>query len=138
MPNHILLGRHRNWASIADTSAADISSRKQWRQVQALRAIFWERWVKEYLPSLTKRSRWKTKKPNYTIGELVLMQDDSVKRNHWPLARVVKVNPSDDGVVRTVEVRTKNGTYKRPASKLYKLEDHDFVKEGSVTDPTVA
>ena len=137
-PNHILLGRHRNWASIADTSEADISSRKQWRQVQALRAMFWERWVKEYLPSLTKRSCWKNSKPNFNVGELVLIEEDSLKRNLWPLARISKVMPSTDGVVRVVEVRTKNGTYTRPSTKLFKLEDHDFVKEGSVTDPTVS
>ena len=136
-PNHILLGRHRNWASIADTSEADISSRKQWRQVQALRAMFWERWVKEYLPSLTKRSRWKNSKPNFNVGELVLIEEDSLKRNLWPLARISKVMPSTDGVVRVVEVRTKNGTYTRPSTKLFKLEDHDFVKEGSVTDAPV-
>ena len=122
-PNHILLGRHRNWASIADTSGADISSRKQWRQVQALRAIFWERWVKEYLPTLTKRCRWKDSKPNFAIDELVIMEDDDLKKRQWPLARITKVVPSKDGVVRVVEVRTKNGTYTRPATKLYKLED---------------
>ena len=42
-PNHILLGKHRNWASLEDTSASDISSRRQWRQVQGLRKQFWSR-----------------------------------------------------------------------------------------------
>ena len=32
-PNHILLGRHRNWAAILDISASDVFSRKKWRQV---------------------------------------------------------------------------------------------------------
>ena len=45
-PNHILLGRHRNWDSIADVSEVDVTSRKKWKQVQALQAIFWSRWVK--------------------------------------------------------------------------------------------
>ena len=40
-PNHILLGYHRNWTSIADTSNLDLSSRRKWKQVQALRSVFW-------------------------------------------------------------------------------------------------
>ena len=58
------------------------------------------------------------------VGELVLLQDDDIKRGKWPLGRIVKVNPSEDGIVRVAEVRTKNGTYTRPATKLYKLEDN--------------
>ena len=39
-PNHVLLGQHRNWTSITDVSEADICSRRQWKRVQALRAMF--------------------------------------------------------------------------------------------------
>ena len=52
------------------------------------------------------------------------MEDDSLKKNQWPLARITKVLPGKDNVVRTVEVRTKNATYTRPVTKLYKLEDN--------------
>ena len=41
-PNHILLGRHRNWGSIADVSDVDIFSRKKFKQVQALASTFWK------------------------------------------------------------------------------------------------
>ena len=122
-PNHILLGRHRNWSSITDVSEADITSRRKWKQVQALTRTFWSRWIKEYLPSLTKRTCWKEKIPNLVVGELVLLEDDDLKRRKWPLGRIVSVSPSADRVVRVAEVRTSNGIYTRPASKLYKLED---------------
>ena len=123
-PNHILLGRHRNWSSITDVSETDITSRRKWKQVQALQRTFWERWVKEYLPTLTKRTCWRQKTPNLEVGELVLMKDDDIKRGKWPLGRIVNVTPSDDGIVRVAEVRTRNGTYTRPAVKLFKLEDN--------------
>ena len=61
---------------------------------------------------------------NLVVGELVLIQDDDLKRGKWPLGRIVNVMPSTDGVVRVAEVRTANGTYTRPAAKLYKLEDN--------------
>ena len=32
-PNHILLGFHRNWTAIGDTSELDLSSRRKWKQV---------------------------------------------------------------------------------------------------------
>ena len=50
------------------------------------------------------------------IDELVIVEDDDLKKRQWPLARITKVVPSKDGVVRVVEVRTKNGTYTRPAT----------------------
>ncbi len=128
-PNHILLGFHRNWESIADTSDTDVTSRRKWKQVQALRAMFWSRWTKEYLPLLNERHRSTDKSINLEVGQLVLVQDDDVKRTKWPLARVVKTMPSEDGIVRVVEVRNKSGVYTRPASKVFKLED-DFVKGG--------
>ena len=52
------------------------------------------------------------------------MKDDDIKRGKWPLGRIVNVTPSDDGIVRVAEVRTRNGTYIRPAVKLFKLEDN--------------
>ena len=124
-PNHILLGRHRMWHSITDISDADISSRKKWKQVQALQSMFWSRWVKEYLPTLTRRACWRDRTPNFRVGELVLLQDDDLKRGRWPLARITKVMPGQDGVVRVIEVKTRNGAYKRPSTKVLKLEDDD-------------
>ena len=122
-PNHILLGKYRNWAHISDVDERDVTSRKKYKQVQALSNVFWDRWKKEYLPTLTKRPKWRKNKTNFAIGELVLLQDDDVKRGKWPLARITNVLPGTDGIVRIVELRTKTGVYTRPVSKLYKLED---------------
>ena len=123
-PNHVLLGQHRNWISITDVSEADIVSRRKWKQVQALRAMFWSRWVREYLPQLTERARWNDKTPNFKKGELVLVKDDDLKRNKWPLGRIIDIKPGTDGVVRVVTVRMLNGEFVRPVAKLYKLEDN--------------
>jgi hypothetical protein len=124
-PNHILLGRHRNWASIKDTSELDICSRKKYKQMQALAANFWTRWKSEYLPTLTTRPKgWRENVPNFQEGDLVLVHDDDTKRGLWPLARIIKVMSGSDGVVRVAEVRTKKGVYTRPVAKLYQLEDY--------------
>ena len=70
-PNHILFGLHRNWGYVADTSHKDITSRKKWRQVQALRTCFWDQWKKQYLPTLTQRRKWNKQIPNLQPGQLV-------------------------------------------------------------------
>ena len=130
-PNHLLLGRHRNWASIRDTSEVDICSRKKYKQVQALTATFWNRWRTEYLPTLTTRPKgWREHIANFKEGDLVLLQVDDVKRGLWPLARVTKVMPGPDGVTRVAEVQTKSGVYTRPVAKLYQLEDASDVQQG--------
>ena len=125
---------------LTTTDAKDVFSRRKWKQVQGIRAVFWERWRKEYLPTLTKRSRWRKKARNFEVGELVLLRgDDHVKRGKWPLARITKVIPGRDNAVRSVELKTKDGDYTRPVSSLYKLEDNIAdVRQGAecVTDDT--
>jgi hypothetical protein len=137
-PNHLLLGRHRNWSAIIDTSCTDVFSRKKWKQVQGIRATFWDRWRREYLPTLSRRPKWRKEKINFQPGELVLLRDDDfTKRNKWPLARITKVLPGRDNVVRVVEIKTKDGEYTRPVAGLYKLEGNmDDVRQGRgcVTD----
>ena len=123
-PNHILLGRHRNWVYVTDKiTERDVTSRKRWRQVQGLTERFWNRWKREYLPLLTKRTKAATPVPNLKVGDLVLVSDEDTKRRKWPLGRVVRSMPGDDGVVRVVDVKTKGGVYTRPVAKLYRLED---------------
>ena len=53
------------------------------------------------------------------------MADPSVPRGSWPLARVTRVFPGDDGLVRVAEVNTSKGVYKRPVNKLVRLELDD-------------
>ena len=57
------------------------------------------------------------------VGELVIVQDDDIKRGKWPLARVIRVMPGRDGIVRVAEIKTRSGVYTRPTSKLLTLED---------------
>ena len=134
-PNHILLGYHKGWACVEGVGQKDVISRRKWKQVQALTSMFWERWRKEYLPERTKRHKWyKQLDQKIEPGELILIDDDTVKKRAWSLGRVTQIMPSDDGVVRVVEIRTKNGTYTRPVARLRRLEGNlvNSVGAGSV------
>ena len=79
-PNHILLERCRNWDYMGEITENDVLSRQRWKQVQALSTVIWNRWRREYLPNLTKRSCWNIPIPNYKVGELVLLRDNDNRR----------------------------------------------------------
>ena len=57
--------------------------------------------------------------------DLVLFQEESIVPTKWPLARVVKIHPGRDGLVRVATVMTKTGLYTRPVTKLALLMERD-------------
>ena len=81
-PNYLLLGQHRMWSSFCDIAESDILSRRRWKQVQTLKLTFWNRWRREYLPTLTKRSCWNEHTNNFKVDELVVLKEDDLKRIH--------------------------------------------------------
>ena len=129
-PNHFLIGRANQNRSPCITYSNDVDHRRRYKQVQAFAKEFWDRWISEYLPSLTKRSKWFTKRENVNVGELVLLLEKRSQRGNWPLARITKTYKSDDGLVRKVELKTKDGTFVRPITKVARLEIEDTSRTG--------
>ncbi|KAJ8039187.1 hypothetical protein HOLleu_16824 [Holothuria leucospilota] len=54
------------------------------------------------------------------IGDIVLLCEEGVPRNRWKMCKVVKVYPSDDGLIRKVSVfiGRRKSTLDRPITKL--------------------
>ncbi|XP_072030174.1 uncharacterized protein [Amphiura filiformis] len=96
----------------------DIYARRRWRQIQYLADLFWQRWLKEYLPELQRRQRWLQPQRNLKTGDVVLIVDESAPRNSWLMGKIVTTLPDKNGRVRQVDVRTKSSTLRRPISKL--------------------
>ena len=84
---------------------------------------FWQRWRKEFLTALQGRQKWNTVKRNFKVGDIVLLRDDAVIRNHWPRGVVVEACPDSEGLVRTVKIRVANDKSPtvRPISKIVLL-----------------
>ena len=63
------------------------------------------------------------------IGDLVLIAEDNVLRNRWPMGRVMEVFCGEDGGVRSVKIRSKikskikSSVFHRPVTKLCLLEE---------------
>ena len=80
--------------------------RKSWRIAQLMADQLWSNWQKFYLSLLQKRQKWTGTKRNLSVDDLVLLKDSNMVRNQWSRARIVKVYPDRDGIVRRVEVMT--------------------------------
>ena len=83
---------------------ADLYSRKRWRRIQHLANDFRQRWRKIHLQLLQGQQKWLRPHKNLSVGDIVILQDESTSRNCWKLARVDKVYHSKDGLVRKVKV----------------------------------
>jgi hypothetical protein len=83
----------------------DVFARKRWRKVQFLADEFWSRWRKEYLSTLQVRQKWHKEQRNMTVGDVVILKDDSLVRGQWRLAKIVDTVVDKDGLVRRVRIR---------------------------------
>lgn len=118
-PAHFLIGR----PLVALPDAGKLVNEKdnrlnRWEQVQKMTQVFWERWKTEYLMTLINRSKWNQKSRNVKINDLVVVRDDNAPPTRWKLARVIETYPGTDNMVRSVKIRTANGDYNRPITKL--------------------
>ena len=91
----------------------------RWKQTQCLINLFWTRWIKECLPNLQTRQKWMERKKNLKVGDIVLLMDENYRRGQWPLARVVEVFPSEDGLVRSIKVKTSSTVVTRAKRAKY-------------------
>lgn len=121
-PNHFLLGSSNGLKPPGEFTDADQISRKNWRKSQNLADFFWKRWLREYLPTLTRRGKWFNRVSPIKVDDIVVVADQDLPRNCWPKGRVVSTNLGKDGQVRSAVIQTKSGILTRPAVKIAVLD----------------
>src|SRR5207253_2016305 len=89
-PNHFLIGTSSGVQQPGIFTDTDLCLRKQWRIAQRLADLFWKRWVREYLPTLTRRTKWFRQVEPIKVNYLVYIADGDMPRNSWPRGIVVK------------------------------------------------
>ena len=68
------------------------------------------------------RRKWSTHQRDFKVNDVVLVKSGNLKRSFWPLGRIIEVNQSRDGHIRSVKIKMGNTTLIRPTYALCLLE----------------
>ena len=99
-PNHLLLGNKNVCLPYLPRAKEFVDHRKLFRQTQAYANLIWDRFRKEYLPTLNNRQKWRSTVNEFLKeGDLVWLIEDSDKRGYYILRRVTEAIDGPDGVI---------------------------------------
>ena len=118
-PNHFLIG---NLGNEFAPPSVDGPILRRWRRVQEVLSHFWNRFIKEWLPSIGKRNKWTQTEKNIGKGDIVLVLWPNTPRNTWPLGKITEAIEGKDGLVRSVLVQVNNKTYRRGLNTIFPLK----------------
>ena len=110
-PNMLLLGRSSNFSPPIEFADQDRFCARL-AYVGQVEKEWWDRWIKLVLPTLFSYKRWKSKKKNLEVGELVMIRYTGQVKDDYCIGKVIKVHPSPDGLVRSATV-----SYRRKCSR---------------------
>uniref|UniRef100_A0A182R8W1 DUF5641 domain-containing protein n=1 Tax=Anopheles funestus TaxID=62324 RepID=A0A182R8W1_ANOFN len=107
-PNHFLLGSSAGRKEkLRATPKPVVALRSSYQQAVVLAEAMWERWLKEYVPTLNKRTKWVARCEQLKVGDLVFITEGP--RKEWPRAIVEEIFPGSDATGKIL---------KRPTEKL--------------------
>ena len=85
-PNHFLLGNKNLCLPYLSGAEQFVDHRKLFRQTHAYADLIWDRFRKEYLPTLNSRKKWQTTTDrSLQQGDLVWLVEDSDKSGYYDL-----------------------------------------------------
>ena len=104
---------------------------KRCYHIQKVVNDWWKIWLRNFTPNLQCRSKWFKDRRNLAIGDVVLIIDPMKQRSRWEMTIVEQVYNGDDGLIRSVRVKTKSGSYDRPITKLSLLLSKEELEENN-------
>ncbi|XP_055604719.1 uncharacterized protein LOC129752952 [Uranotaenia lowii] len=89
-PNHFLMLSSNGVTQTPRRLIDDRTShRNNWNLLNHAVDQFWKRWIREYLPTLTRRTKWFQDSKEIAPGDLVIVVNEA-ERNGWIRGKVVK------------------------------------------------
>ena len=104
-PNRFLHGRVGGELAL-DLVDKDFHQKKRWRRIQEIVHYFWKRWMKEWLPSIGSRKKWRHK-GDMKENDVVLAVDPDTPKGKWLLGRALEIFPGTDGRIRVAKIKLK-------------------------------
>lgn len=120
-PGHFLTGSELLATPSDNFDDCNMHTLAKWKLVKKMRNDVWKQWCNDYLASLQQRNKWKQSVKNVEKGAMVIVKEDNLPPMKWSLGRIVETHPGKDGNVRVVTVKTTDGEYKRPITKISPL-----------------
>ena len=118
-PNHFLNGAPEDAVFPPNLPNCRLSLQERLKYQVSIQQHFWKRFQAEIIPLLGPRGKWKEEKEGLKEDDVVIEVDENTPRGEWRRMRVTRVFPSEDGLVRKVEVTNGRGKfYSRPISRL--------------------
>lgn len=128
-PTHCLIGKPLIALPEFDLSSVPANRLSTWQHITKVRQDFWSRWNLEYLNELQVRHKWTRDGENVNVGAIVLIKEKNLPCNQWALGKIVDVHPGEDGVTRTVTVKTAMGEIKRATKYICPLPIEQCINE---------
>ena len=124
-PNHFLLGEYSTGVpSLVGNN--EFNHRKRYARAQSYANAIWSRWIREYVPTLNRRSKWQTPAEQYLkTGELVWRVEETNPRCYYTTARILELRYGSDSFARSVDCFTCP-----PACKTYDSFPIIFFRDG--------
>ena len=122
-PKHFIQTMSKELRPVPTISACEKNARKQWKIAQERADHFWKRWIKEYAPTIAKRTKWFSEAKEIKVGDCVLIVDENAPRNRYEKGVIIKTHFSPiDGRIRSADVKTSSTIRTRPVAKLAVLD----------------
>ncbi len=140
-PSSLVCGRrlldiHDITSNVETSNKTSLTKRSKY--LQKMLQHFFNRWKKEYLPSLREHTRNKKVQSQQIakVGDIVHIYKDKIPRQRWEIGKITRVLHGKDGNIRAAEVLTLDKSRKlihliRPVQKLYPLEIREIETQGS-------
>lgn len=118
-PNDLLLGR----ASTYIPQGPFLQSSNPRHRVEFCQKIvdsWWKIWERDVFPHLVPRQKWKTSERNVRVGDFVLLKETNPIRIRGSFSKglITAVFPGRDNRIRNVRVKTEQGEYERPITRI--------------------
>ncbi|XP_065072994.1 uncharacterized protein LOC135697298 [Ochlerotatus camptorhynchus] len=120
-PNHFLRGSVTSADLVVQPVDIAEALRDTYKRSQYLANRMWERWCKEYLPTINRRTKWFEEQKPLQVNDLVFIVDGKTRKS-WIRGIVEEILRGPDGRVRQAIVRTARGVYRRAVANLAVME----------------
>ncbi|KRY40067.1 hypothetical protein T01_1077 [Trichinella spiralis] len=106
------------------------------RELSRLPSVTMERYrcndTAKYITTFAPRKKWRKTGQEPRVGDIVLVHEPGTTWSKWLIGRITDIHPSEDGVIRSVTVKTKQGAVTRSARSLRLVESSsDALQSGS-------